>query len=488
MKTLKEPLQNHSFKWLKHCETVIFYLLLLVFCLFPLPFGAVQEWAFLGLASLCFALSAIFLIMEAIKRLQQNNASKSIWIDPATLLILFVAIWFFVQGGLKLPLDVLAVFASKTADLYRSTFTALSIKDPNNLAPISLDPGHSIDRGLLSLACFCIIFLMGQLLTTRQRLIAFCYVIVLSGVFQAAFGMFMTLSGKEYLFFTPKTSSLGVATGTFVNRNSLAGYLEMTLAMGVGLLLSVGKTSPANWRNWRGGLRWFINVLLSPVALVRIMLIIMVLGLIMTHSRMGNAAFFNAFLLIGSFALGTSKHFRRPGFYAVLVSVILVDIFLLGSLFGLHKVVERIENTQIDGEVRLDVDDALLIMLPDFWLTGSGAGSFASIFSHYQLQYIPAFFDLAHNDYLQILLEAGLIGTVPLSIYLMIGIIRAWKLLQNQAASSLCRGIGFTTLMAVASLLMHAAVDFNLQIPANLMLFIAILALPAITGRVYKAT
>ena len=77
-----------------------------------------------------------------------------------------------------------------------------------------------------------------QLVNSREKLQTFATVFVLAGTFQAFYGSFMTLSGLEYGFVDKKYNFIGMATGTFVGRNHYAGFLEMSLAVGVGLMLS----------------------------------------------------------------------------------------------------------------------------------------------------------------------------------------------------------------------------------------------------------
>lgn len=102
------------------------------------------------------------------------------------------------------------------------------------------------------------------------------------------------MTGLDAIWFLPKEFYRGVATGTFINRNHLAGYLEMTLAIGIGLFIANLEDGKAS--NWRANLRRWINTLLGPKARLRIFLALMVIGLIMTRSRMGNTAFFSSMM------------------------------------------------------------------------------------------------------------------------------------------------------------------------------------------------
>jgi O-antigen ligase len=120
-------------------------------------------------------------------------------------------------------------------------------------------------------------------------------------------------------------------------------------------------------------------------------------------------------------------------------------------------------------------------MIPDFWIAGTGAGTFAYIFPKYS-QFTGLFYDYAHNDYLQMFVELGIIGCIPLAVLVILGLLNAWSLLRR-TDSRLLSGIGFASIMGTVSLLIHSSVDFNLQVPANIVLFVMLLALPQVAGQ-----
>ena len=473
-------------------NTLLFGLLLFVFVVSPLPLGSNRVWASLALSGFSFAILSIYLIAKAFRSANAVSPSnRGLGIDIGATLIFLEAVWLFVQALIKVPVDWMAIISPITAQYYASAFSILSAEKIPEAITISLDRGVTLNSALLTLAVFSVVYMMGQLITTPKQLRLFCYTIVLSGCFQALYGVMMTLTGVEHLLFIAKTKYIGNATGTFVNRNSLAGYLEMALAVGVGLLLGLRKTQqvkPSQW-NWRRVTRKVLETLLSEIIVVRFMLVIMVVGLIMTHSRMGNGAFFNALLITSAGALlasggsRSSGQYRNPGFLAILASIITIDIFLLGSVFQLDKVVERLEKTTLEHESRDEVVTYIMTMLPDFWLTGSGAGTFMYIFPNYAKEDFGMFYDFAHNDYLQIFLELGLIGSIPLVLYTALALLRG-SVLMVRGRTGMSRGMGFAATMAGISLLIHSTVDFNLQIPANLLLFAAVLRLPAIAIKI----
>lgn len=468
------------YRWM---DSLIYMGFLGAFIVSPLPLGSNRGWASLALSAILMMLLAGYLVIEVIRALRGRADKSRHSFNLCALLLLFTSVWMLLQATVEWPAGWLALLSPATVEIYTSAFTILDPTRGANAFPISLEPGKTMDRAMLTLACFAMVMLMHGLINSRRRLVQFFYVLVLSGVFQAFFGTMMVLTGVEYLFFVPKESYIGNATGTFVNRNHLAGYLEMTLPIGIGLLFGSRKAAYEVRRNWRGVLAYVLQMLLSPIAILRCLLIVMVIGLLMTHSRMGNASFFNALLITSAIAIFSARQFRRPGFIAVIFSIIAVDILLLGSLFDLEHIVNRIESTGLDHETRDEVVQSVLQMIPDFWIAGTGAGTFAYVFPKYS-QFTGLFYDFAHNDYLQIFVELGLIGCISLAVLVISGLLNAWSLLRR-TDSGLLSGIGFASLMGTISLLIHSSVDFNLQVPANILLFVMLLALPQVAVQAF---
>jgi O-antigen ligase len=106
---------------------------------------------------------------------------------------------------------------------------------------------------------------------------------------------------------------------------------------------------------------------------------------------------------------------------------------------------------------------------------GAGAGSFYGAFPRYRGPEIGAFYDHAHNDYTQFLVETGPIGAVLAGSLPLMALI-ASVLALSRRRDPLARGFAFACLMGVCALAIHSTVDFNLQIPANAFAFVVLLA------------
>jgi len=338
----------------------------------------------------------------------------------------------------------------------------------------SLDPTRSAQQLIHGLALISVFSLSLLLLRSRRRIKILIYTLVISGLCQAVYGSLMTLSAVEYVLFLPKEHYRGLATGTFINRNHLAGYLELCLSVGIGFMIA-GLNDKSS-QGWRDVSRRLLSGLLGVKARVRISLVIMVAALVMTHSRMGNTAFFASLSITGVIALVLSRHASRAT-VILLVSLIIIDLAVVGTFFGMEKVVNRIENTTLSTISRDEVNIYALELLNDNLWTGTGAGSFYGVFPEYRQEDVGmTYFNHAHNDYMQFAVEFGLIGFMPLLLVVMTTFIVALRA-QRQRRDSLMRGLSFSSMMAIIAFGIHSTVDFNLQIPANAATFMVLLAL-----------
>jgi O-antigen ligase len=201
-----------------------------------------------------------------------------------------------------------------------------------------------------------------------------------------------------------------------------------------------------------------------------------VIALTTTHSRMGNTAFFSALLIAGAIGIALSKHATRNTVF-LLASLIAIDLFIVGSWFGVEKLAQRLEQTTVE-DVREREEPAAhtLPLIKDYVVFGSGPGSFYVAFPRYRPATILNFFNHTHNDYAQFASESGLLGLLIIGSFVVLSL-GAALVAQWKRRDPLMRGMSFACVMGVTSILIHSWVDFNLQIPANAVLFMVLLAL-----------
>ena len=116
-----------------------------------------------------------------------------------------------------------------------------------------------------------------------------------------------------------------------------------------------------------------------------------------------------------------------------------------------------------------------LRIIRDHPYRGTGFGTFALATPGYTSWYTEYVIDKAHNDYLQLLSEVGLVGFC-FAVFWLVGFFRSVLLMVRDSS------LPFSTLRLGAfcgclALLIHSLVDFNLQIPANAIYFSVLAAL-----------
>lgn len=231
---------------------------------------------------------------------------------------------------------------------------------------------------------------------------------------------------------------------------------------------------------------------MGPKARLRLALVVMVIALVMTHSRMGNTAFFVSLLLVGGlFVLLEKEHRLRNSL--ILASLVLIDVLVISQYFGLEKLKDRLLSTQLNdvvvngevvqqaNEVRDDVFGYAIPLLQARPLVGQGAGSFEAVFPQYPGEDIRLHFDHAHNDYLQFAIEFGLLGSLPLAVFILLALWHAFRALWRRK-SVYRSGVGFGAAMGIIALLIHSSTDFNLQIPANAATLVVLCAIAVLAG------
>jgi O-antigen ligase len=299
-------------------------------------------------------------------------------------------------------------------------------------------------------------------------------VLVYAAVLHALYAVMLHLANVNQPLFGTLINHGGSASGFYPNRNHFAGMLEMTLAIGIGLLIA--GLSEGSSRSWRQRMQSLAEWILSPKMVLRISLCVLVIALTTTHSRMGNTGFFAALFLSGVLGIALSRHATRKT-VILLASLVVLDLLIVGGWFGVEKLAQRLEATTM-VEVREREEPAMyaLALVQEFPVLGAGPGTFYVAFTQYRPEAIPVFFDFVHNDYVQIAAESGLLGLALLGMVVVLSLGAAVRA-QMERRDPLMRGMAFASFMGVTALLIHSWVDFNLQIPANALLFMVLLAL-----------
>jgi O-antigen ligase len=153
---------------------------------------------------------------------------------------------------------------------------------------------------------------------------------------------------------------------------------------------------------------------------------------------------------------------------------------------GSNAIVSRVQTIREpfdvqSGEVRLATFRDGLHMFADKPVTGWGLGVFPTAYPRYRSYYTNLFINEAHNDWLQVLIETGVVGFV-LTLW-FVGVV-CWKGWRNSHRGPLGNQLlAMSALIGVTGILVHSVFDFNLHIPANAALFFTLCGCAVVTAK-----
>lgn len=457
-------------------DALIFWSWVVVLAWATVPLGSNRPWAWAVLEVLVFGLAAVWLVCFAFGKVSVTDPFRH-----ARWFLGLLVLWLLYQAVyiVPLPADWLAQLSPQAARLHG---LAASLPVANSHLTLSVDP-HAAWVSWLKSFMYVISFVMTLLVvTSRTRAKQLAFALVVWAFLLSLYGILAHLTNVSHHWLGTEINHGAQASATYANRNHFAGFLEMTLAIGIGLLIA--GLRDARVQTWRQFVKHLLEWIFSPKMRLRLVLCVMVIALVTTRSRMGNTAFFASMLVAGIIGLALSRHATR-GTVILLVSLIAIDLFIVGSWFGVEKLAQRIEKTTMSKsaasgtqsvEERAEPAAYGLELIRDYPLFGAGPGSWYITFPKYRGPDVVSFYDYAHNDYVQFAAESGIIGLS------LLGGIVAWSLAaallaQYRRRDPLMRGLSFASIMGVTAILIHSSVDFNLQIPANALLFMVLLAL-----------
>jgi len=457
-------------------STVIFWGLCAVLVLIPLPFGGDVPWAVFAFELAVFTLAGLHLVSRYLGSKREEDAERAEGDDaidakahfPAFLKV-FLGVFLAVSALQLIPLPpaVLKALSARTAALYSEMGAA-------GWRSLSLAPALSFSELIHFLFYGTFGFLVYRHVRTRRRLETFTLTLLAVGVFESFYGLAELFGGSQRIFGFQRDYHLGSATGTFINRDHFAGLLEMLFALALGYLLA-----KADFFGMRRelGLRekilWFAQEKLQRALLCGIVAVVIGLGLVFSRSRSGIFIFF-ATIVLAAAAVSAGGQARRP---ARIVRTVAVMVVFAAVAAGVRPVVERFTKENMARDVRFGFYANTMKYLRAF-PAGTGLRTFAQAYPMFETRYEPGLLDHAHNDYLEVLAEGGVVGGGALILFAATGVV--WIFLRwLRRRDPLARGIALGALLGVVALLLHSFTDFNLRIPANAVFFVALFALAA---------
>jgi O-antigen ligase len=441
---------------------------LLVLAWGVLAFGAVYPWAYWPLVLVMTAIGGCGLIARSpIDEPRWAGLSGALAAVGVVVAIQLVPV----------PVGVLAFISPARDQLLRQHDVQYAIGMA--VHPLSIAPTAT----RLGLACYVgfSVFCLGvsRHLSTRQT-IHIVHGIVLLGVVVAVAGIIQRASGVDriYGFWQPIHNPYQIF-GPFVNRNHYAGWMIMTLSVTLGYVYGRIATGMVDVKpGWRDRLLWFSSPAANQMILAAISLPLMALALIWTLSRSGIACFLVA-LAVGVGVVsrrGSGKQLRTRRVIAVGYATAVV--LILSGWTSLDAVVDRFAaNPGVSLEGRLGAWRDGSRIIRDFPLVGTGLNTFGTAMVFYQSSGGGSQWDTAHNDYVQLAAEGGVLLVVPIAVALTAFARRVRRHLHADEAHPMAYWLRMGAVIGLLAIGIQEMVDFSLQLPGNTALFATLAAI-----------
>jgi O-antigen ligase len=252
--------------------------------------------------------------------------------------------------------------------------------------------------------------------------------------------------------------------GSFVNRHNFAAYMEMTIAVPLGLMFA--GAVPRDKR----------LLVMTAVGL-------MAVALLMSLSRGGLVALIAEvfFLVILTTETKSYKQLAlKLGLAVLLIGTIVAGIgWFIGSETSLTRIAETAASNDITTN-RTHIWNITWEVIKSHPIFGTGLGGYSSAYTNFDTLNGMERVEQAHNDYLQILADAGIIGLIIAAFF----VFRLFRtgLRNAKIANPFRRGVAIGALAGCFAVLVHSLFDFVLHTTAVTYLFVTLVALVVVSG------
>ena len=405
----------------------------------PIPYGTVEPWWKAAFVCAVFAICIVALI-ESLK-----NPLKRL--EGASVLVPMLA------------LSLLAFL--QTLSLGSRTEAGLSVWNT-----ISADPYQTRFFALQMLALTVLLALLYRYASTEGRVRVLVYTVLAIAVASAVFGIMRQTTQQETGFLLPLLKK-NQGYGQFINKNHFAYLMEMAFGLGLGIILGGG------------------------VARERVMLYLALLlpvwtGLVLANSRGGILAML-AQVVVAVLLIISRGDYQLPRIVqSPIIRVVLLVVLIAGILFGTFwvggdRLASNFENATAEiattptraGASRNEIWRATLRMFAAHPIVGVGLGGYwIGITSYHDASGLMTPQE-AHNDYLELLSSAGLIG-LAVGIWFAVAVVR--KIRQSLGTDTgYKRAVRLGAVLGISGVAAHSLVDFGLHIMTNAVVFIVLI-------------
>ena len=314
-------------------------------------------------------------------------------------------------------------------------------------------------------------FLATQSLIRASQARKIAVLLALFGIAIAAFALLQGLTPNGKLYWVRQPRLGGWIYGPYVNHNHYAGLMELLIP--IPLVLALSRFAEDKGRIAAG-----------------IAAAMMVGTIFLSGSRGGMLAIMAELMIFATLLFRRKKRVQ----VAIGAAAFIVMVVGLVAWLGGKELTTRVSSistearSEISGGVRLSIDRDAVQMFRKKPILGWGLGTFPVVYPRFRTFYTNFFVNEAHNDYVQVLVETGLLGFAVVVWFVVVLYRRASRKIGDWP-SDVSSAVTLACILGTTGILVHSFFDFNLQIPANAALFYvfcSIAAAPALLQRSRK--
>jgi O-antigen ligase len=432
-------------------DSLLFFLLLLLVLLAPLPLASNREWSWTLIAFLTGLLTLAWVLITVIARRPVFNRLHPL----IPILFLLTVAWAWVQTANWVP------------ENWKHPVWALAAEslDVHMAGAISLAPTETITAIMRLLSYGLVFFLAFQLGRNRVPARSSLRWIFAAGVVYSVYGLLSYFGVlREFMWYQDDAFGRDVRA-TFVNRNHFATWVGLCLVCAIGVFFDHMFRTPVNPMMVLRARQERFDAFMAPAWIPLAGMILLVSALVSSHSRGGFvSAFFGGLVLLLLIDRKQGRVSNRTRLIAISALLVSAVAFFISS----EVLLRRIDQTDLGTEGRVLIFQQVSRAIVDNPLLGFGYGTFEDGFRLYRGEDITRLVDYAHNTYLENMFELG----IPFALCLM-GAVLGLALTSLKGLARRQRDWVYPAVGVAASVLVaiHATVDFSLQIPAVAMLY-----------------
>lgn len=354
----------------------------------------------------------------------------------------------------RVPLDIVSPSASRVV-------AALALQAPAGALPLSIDPSESTSAIALFGGMVLVFFTARQIFEdgggrTFVRGLAIVG-LVLAGI---AIAQEATGGGRMYWRWTP-TFERTHPFGPFVNRNHFGTWAMVATALCVGYLVAhVSARQSDNPRSsWRTR---FVSAMDGRAALLLAAASLMIVAVVLSLSRSSMIGL-AATLVVGMWLSRHRGERRRLAIIAGALVVITLTLVILRV--SPAQIMGRVSGVPVALEDRLTIWRETVPIIREFWLTGTGLGTYPTAMAVFQQSDRGLLYNQAHNHYLQVVAEGGLLVGFPVAVALWMFARAAARALADDRSGIFWLRVGAAS--GLAGVAAQSVLETGLLTPAN---------------------